>query len=914
MSSDSNRLLLVDGSNFLFRAYHAMPNLTTKSGQPTGAIRGMIVMLSKLMKQFNPQFMGVVFDASGETFRHQLYNEYKAHRPPMPDDLREQIAPLHEIIRLMGLPLIIQTGIEADDVIATLSIQAQSQNVSVTIASSDKDLAQLVNEQVILYDGMKELSLDRQGVFDKYGVYPEQIRDLLALMGDKSDNIPGVDGVGPKTAAKWLNQYGSLENLIQSADEIGGKVGEKLRASLTLIPLSVQLTTLHTTADLPVLFTDLVIKPADILALDAYYQQLEFNQLRQQLHQNQPDAETHLSKQSTTPSQQGISKITLNHDDFIAPNVPMLQTYHCIDSTQSLDDFLNQLTNVAYIAMTAVYATQRRTETLQGLAFSISSGQAYFLPYTLPDESDLSWELAITALKPILESEAFAKIGHNLKVLAKTLSAYDVQLQGLNHDTMLMSYVLESTKIHHADFNIVANTYLDAKACELIATAPTLEDSLSVWTQYACAQADLRLQLLRALWPRLTHSPLQSVYQSIELPLLPVLMAMENSGILLDVDYLQTLSTEFASRLLTLEENAYQMAGEPFNLASSKQLAEILFERLHLPIIKKTPKGQPSTDEEVLTELAIHYPLPQIILQHRSLAKLNSTYTQALIQQVDPVTQRVHTHYQQALTSTGRLSSIDPNLQNIPIKTSEGRRIRQAFIAAPDCQLLSADYSQIELRLMAHFSEDPTLIDAFKAGEDIHRLTASEVFNTPFTEVTSEQRRAAKAINFGLIYGMGAFGLSRQLGISRTEAKQYIDTYFSRYPQVLQFMESMKEMARSKGFVSTLTNRRLYLADIHHGNANVRQGAERLAINAPLQGSAADIIKLAMIEVYKQLQKQSLKSALLLQVHDELVLEVPTAEIASVQLLLQQVMTSVMTLRVPLEVSIGVGQHWDAAH
>lgn len=982
-------LLIIDGSNFLFRAYHALPPLTNSVGQPTGAIRGTITMLQKLLNDFKPSHVAVTFDHKGHSFRNALYPDYKAHRPPMPDDLRVQIAPLHEIVVLLGLQLIIIEDIEADDAIATLATRGKAANMLVVIASSDKDLAQLVEDDTILFDGMKNQKIDREGVFEKYGVYPELIRDYLALMGDTSDNIPGITGVGPKTAAKWLNEYGSLDNLIKNADKIGGKIGEKLRAGLSILPLSKQLTTLVCDAKIPFELSALIPKSANIAALKTIYQQLEFRQLINQLdgiaalktdNHSTPNA----AVKSALSTQSLILPPSLSQSNWVKPTPPITKKYHIITNELELTNCINHIRTGTFIAIdTETNSLDYMSADLVGISLSVASGEAFYIPiiYTAPatqlkpkkkqisetlfpneivdndptsiasptesnqlnattdsnltDLIDLTniaptllpLDFIIKQLKPTLEDPKIRKVGQHIKFDWHILNRHGILLNGIAHDTMLMSYVLNPTGYKHN---------LDALAAEYLGQTTTTFESIAgkgakqitfdqipikIAGAYACEDADITLQLSRALLPQLASEPaLYNVYETIEIPTLMILAKMEHRGILLDIDHLLDLNTELNQRISLIESEAYTLAGETFNLGSSKQLADILFDKMKLPILKKTPKGAPSTAEEVLETLALDYPLPKLLIAHRELSKLNSTYTLSLIAQVNPETKRIHTSYNQALTSTGRLSSSGPNLQNIPIKTAEGRRIRQAFIAKPGYVLMSADYSQIELRLMAHFSKDEALINAFIQGEDIHKATASEVFQTPLNTVTPEQRRSAKAINFGLIYGMGAFGLARQLGISRKDAQDYIARYFGRFTGVLAYMEQAKIDAKNLGYVSTLSGRRLYLPEINSAVAMIRAGAERLAINAPLQGTAADIIKLAMIKVDHALSKpnlvlgEQLDAHVLLQVHDELVLEVKETHIDAAKALLHANMTTAFQLDVPLDIEIGVGFDWDEAH
>lgn len=908
--------LIIDGSNFLFRAYHALPPLTTRSGRPTGAIRGVITMFQKLLDSFDPAYVAVTFDAKSKSFRSDIYADYKAHRPPMPDDLREQIAPLMDVVDLMGLPRLIIDGIEADDVIATLSIEAKQKGFNVIIASSDKDLAQLVDDQIKMYDGMKNQMLDREGVFEKHGVYPESIRDYLTLMGDKADNIPGVEGVGPKTAAKWITEYQSLEGILANAEQIKGKVGERLRGSFEQLELSKKLTTLVMDAELPYKVEELELRDANVEGLKELYTEFEFHSLLKQLVAGKADnafkpmLNTIVSAPRTT--------------EWIMPRKPDFQDYRAITTIQELD---------AYIAgIPQAYRLSIDTETdgldfmqakLVGISLSIAVGEAVYIPVQhdlLVAPEQLALQDVITRLKPVLENPEILKVGQNLKFDWHILQRYGITLNGIADDTMLASYVWDATEKHNMDD--LALKYLDHTTTpfEEIAGKGRAQKTfneipLETATHYAAEDADITLRLWHALKPRVDSiSTLKSLYETIEMPLLTVLAKMEHDGILVNVPHLEAFSQELSERLTKLENEVYHLAGEEFNLSSPKQLGEILFGKLNLPVIKKTAKGQPSTNEEVLQELALDFPLPKHIIEYRELAKLKSTYTDALVAEVDATTKRIHTSFNQALTSTGRLSSSKPNLQNIPVRTEEGRKIRQAFIAKDGYKMISADYSQIELRLMAHFSGDETLIAAFKNDLDIHRATASEVFHTPLEEVSGELRRSAKAINFGLIYGMGAFGLAKQLGIARTQAQDYIQRYFSRYPSILQFMEDAKEKARQLGYVETLLGRRLPLPDINSTNHMMKSGAERIAVNAPLQGTAADIIKLAMIEVDHQLAKSGLDAKMLLQVHDELILEVSEKDAEAAAQLLKNAMEKVIKLKVPLKVEVAIGNNWDEVH
>jgi DNA polymerase-1 len=908
--------LIIDGSNFLFRAYHALPPLTTRSGRPTGAIRGVITMFQKLLDSFDPAFVAVTFDAKSKSFRSDIYADYKAHRPPMPDDLREQIAPLMDVVDLMGLPRLIIDGIEADDVIATLAVEAKEKGFNVIIASSDKDLAQLVDDQIKMYDGMKNQMIDREGVFEKHGVYPESIRDYLTLMGDKADNIPGVEGVGPKTAAKWITEYQTLEGILANAEQIKGKVGERLRNSFEQIELSKKLTTLVMDAELPYKVEELELRDANVEGLKELYTEFEFHSLLKQLVAGKSDnafkpmLNTIVSAPRTT--------------EWLMPRKPDFQDYRAITSLKDLDAYIARIPQAYRLSIdTETDGLDFMQAKLVGISLSVAAGEGVYIPVQhdfLVAPEQLALQDVIARLKPVLENPEILKVGQNLKFDWHILQRYGITLNGIADDTMLASYVWDATEKHNMDD--LALKYLDHTTTpfEEIAGKGRAQKTfneipLETATHYAAEDADITLRLWQALKPRVDSIPtLKSLYETIEMPLLTVLAKMEHDGILVNVPHLEAFSAELAERLTKLENEVYHLAGEEFNLSSPKQLGEILFGKLGLPVIKKTAKGQPSTNEEVLQELALDFPLPKHIIEYRELAKLKSTYTDALVVEVDATTKRIHTSFNQALTSTGRLSSSKPNLQNIPVRTEEGRKIRQAFIAKDGYKMISADYSQIELRLMAHFSGDETLIAAFKNDLDIHRATASEVFHTPLEEVSGELRRSAKAINFGLIYGMGAFGLAKQLGIARTQAQDYIQRYFSRYPSILQFMEDAKEKARQLGYVETLLGRRLPLPDINSTNHMMKSGAERIAVNAPLQGTAADIIKLAMIEVDKQLSTSGLDAKMLLQVHDELILEVVEKDAEAAAQLLKNAMEKVIELKVPLKVEVAIGNNWDEVH
>ncbi len=892
-------LILVDGTSYLYRAFHALPPLSNSKGEPTGAVYGVISMLRKLIKETQPEYIAVVFDAKGKTFREELYSAYKAHRPTMPDELQQQIEPLYAIVRSLGLATIIHPGVEADDVIGTLAECALQQHLSVLISTGDKDFAQLVGEQISLVNTMTNTQLDRQGVIDKFGVSPEQITDYLSLIGDSVDNVPGIPNVGPKTAAKWLNQYGDLASLIKNADKIKGKVGENLKANLAQLPLSHQLVTIKKDVEIDFNLEQLRPKAPDLLALMDLYKKLEFKGWIKELEKKMDPAHqaTHQA-----PTQQTAYSLILDQKTF--------------------EHYLQQL------AAAKIWAFDTETNSLDvmqaelvGLSFAINGRQAVYIPLAhdyagAPQQLDRTWVLQ--QLKPLFEDLKQLKIGHNLKYDMGVLANYGIQLQGLGFDTMLESYLLDSASNQHS-LDSAAIKHLDHKTIrfEEIAGKGAKQKTfnqieLQQAGPYAAEDADITLRLHQTLKPQLDALPkLCQVFTMIEMPLVSVLSRIERYGVLVDAQLLQKQSRSLAKRLLSLEEKIYQLVGKAFNLGSPKQLQTILFTEQGLPILEKTPKGQASTSEAVLQALAIQFPLAKLILKHRSLSKLKSTYTDKLPLQINPKTGRIHTSYHQAAVVTGRLSSSDPNLQNIPARTKEGRKIRQAFIAPAGYQILAADYSQIELRIMAHLSQDKGLLDAFAQGLDIHRATAAEVLNIPLQQVNREQRRSAKAVNFGLIYGMSAFGLARQLGISREAAKDYIDRYFSRYPGVKEYMQRTRQQAHQQAYVSTLLGRRLHLAHINSSDSLQRRASERAAINAPLQGSAADIIKKAMISIDRALSQHHLKAHMIMQVHDELVFEVADSDLNKTQQLIENLMVNTTKLSVPLTVDIQVGPNWD---
>jgi DNA polymerase-1 len=917
-------LLLVDGSSYLYRAFHALPDLRNSHGEPTGAVRGVLSMLRRLAGDYKADYRACVFDARGPTFRDEWYPAYKANRPPMPDDLRTQVAPLHEAVKAEGWPLLVIDGVEADDVIGTLVRQATGRGWEVVISTGDKDLTQLVHPGVRWVNTMSDEVLDEAGVAAKFGVPPARIVDYLALVGDTVDNVPGVEKCGPKTAVKWLTEFGDLDNLVAHADAIGGKVGENLRQHLDFLPLGRRLVTVVTDVALPGTLDDLVPRPPDVAALTALYERLEFRSwLKDGKAENVAAAERGPVSESQARAD-GLLRHTGSDGDSGALTAPDRSAYRAIVDPAALDALLARLNAAALTALdTETTGLDPLTAKIVGISFSTTAGEGIYLPlaHCGPDApAQLPRDETLARLKPWLESASHAKLGQNLKFDAHIFANHGITLRGIAHDTLLQSYVLESDRAH--DMDALARRHLKLKTIPFIDVCGKGarqigfdEVALERATEYAAEDADITLRLQAALWPRLEAVPaLAALYRDIELPTLAVLLEMERTGVLIDVNLLAQQSDEIGRRLVELEREAFILAGEPFNLGSPKQLGEILFRRLGLPVVRKTATGQPSTDEDVLTQLAEDYPLPKLLLEHRSLNKLKGTYTDKLPKMVNPTTGRVHTSFSQATAVTGRLASSDPNLQNIPVRTAEGRRIRAAFIAPPGCRIVSADYSQIELRIMAHLSQDARLLDAFARGEDVHRATAAEVFGVEPAAVNAEQRRYAKVINFGLIYGMSAFGLAKNLDIDRHAAQSWIERYFVRYPGVAAYMEKIRVIAREQGYVETVFGRRLYLPDIRASKPMLRQAAERAAINAPMQGTAADLIKKAMIAVHRWLPETGLKSRLLLQVHDELVLEVPDEEIDLVRTTLPGLMADVANLAVPLLVEVGVGQNWDEAH
>jgi DNA polymerase-1 len=920
-------LVLVDGSSYLYRAFHALPPFSNSRGEPTGAVFGVLNMLSKFLKDYDPERIAVVFDAPGKTFRDDLFAEYKAHRPPMPDDLRSQIEPLLEAVRGMGLPILREQGVEADDVIGTLACAAARENLSVLISTGDKDMAQLVSPHITLINTMSGTVLDRAGVKTKFDVFPEQIIDYLALVGDSSDNIPGIDKVGPKTAAKWLGKYSTLDALVADAGNVDGKVGENLRAGLATLELARKLATIRTDVPLPVSMQQLKRQPPDTPALRALYSRLELRSLLKQLDggavppngPTAPDAPSASGQPaiSGAPAAPGIT----DGAQIIAAAPRMYET---ITTEAQLAEWIRKLEGAQLFAIdTETTSLEYMHASIVGVSFALSPGAAAYLPLRhdyagAPDQLDRDASLA--RLKPLLESAEHAKVGHHLKYDAHVFANHGIQLRGMRFDSMLESYVWNSVATRH-DMDSVAERYLGIRTIHYEDVAgkgakqiPFSQVSIDKAAEYSAEDADVTLRLHQALWPQITSvAPLKALYESCEQPLVAVLLRMEDRGVLLDRQMLRTQSTELGKRLMEVLGEAHREAGAPFNLDSPKQLCQILFEKMNLPVIRKTPTGQPSTAEDVLEELAESYPLPKLILEHRGLSKLKSTYTDKLPEQINARTGRVHTSYHQAVAATGRLSSQDPNLQNIPIRTAEGRRIRQAFVAPEGHVLLAADYSQIELRIMAHLSGDAGLLGAFANDLDIHQATAAEVFGVSLESVNADQRRSAKAINFGLIYGMSAFGLAKQLGIPRGEAQAYIDLYFARYPGVKRYMEETRAQAKAQGYVETVFGRRLYLPDINARNKQFQQAAERAAINAPMQGTAADIIKYAMIAVDAWCEASS-GARIIMQVHDELVLEVEASKAAEVTDIVRQHMMAAARLRVPLKVDVGTGSNWDEAH
>lgn len=896
--SEQKTLVLVDGSSYLFRAFHALPPLMNSKGVPTGAVYGVLNMLKRLVADYQPDYFAVIFDPKGKTFRHNMYEAYKANRAVMPDDLRVQIGPLHEAIRAQGMPLVIVDGVEADDVIGTMAMQAKQQGLHTVISTGDKDMAQLVNEHITLVNTMSNKILDRTAVIEKFGVPPELIIDYLALMGDTSDNIPGIPKVGPKTAAKWLNEYGSLDAIINNADGVKGKVGESLREHLKILPLSRDLATIHCDVTVPCKIDELLIEGADKSKLIELYKDLEFKRL--------------------------LTEVS-NSDDAHSDDQNDKKNYAIITDKKEFNQWLKKLNAADEFAFdTETTSLNSIDAQLVGVSFAVAPNEAAYVPVAhdylgAPSQLDRMWVLE--QLTPLLQDKNKTIVGHNLKYDIQVLKNYNVDILAQIADTLLESYVLNSSLGRHG-MDSLALKYLGETTIKFEDVAGKgakqltfNQIDLETAGPYAAEDADITLRLHQKLRPMIDEDPCFSrVLDEIEMPLMPVLADVEYTGVLIDADMLHQQSRALKTRIVDIEKEVFSQAGEEFNLASPKQLQEILYDKLKLPILKKTPTGKPSTAENVLQELAMDYPLPKFILEFRSLSKLKSTYTDALPEQINAKTGRVHTSYNQAVTATGRLSSTKPNLQNIPIRSEQGRKIRQAFIAPKGFKLLAADYSQVELRIMAHLSNDPGLVKAFEKGWDVHASTAAEVYGISLEEVSTEQRRRAKAVNFGLMYGMSAFGLAQQLGITRQEAQEHIDIYFSKYPAVLDYMEQARETATDKGYVETLFGRRLFVPDIHASNMMRRKGAERAAINAPLQGTAADIIKRAMISIDEWLCEGELDVRMIMQVHDELVFEVPDNQIEAATQKIKSRMENAAELSVPLIVDIGVGDNWDEAH
>ena len=894
MSEEKDPIILVDGSSYLYRAYHALPPLTNSKNQPTGAIKGVISMIKKILIDHPESPLAVVFDAKGKTFRHDMYSEYKANRPPMPEDLVQQIEPIHQIISLMGIKLIMIPGVEADDVIGTLAEQARQKKLNAVISTGDKDMTQLVCENVSVVNTMSGELLDESGVLKKFGVGPELITDYLALIGDKSDNVPGVDKVGPKTAVKWLNEYSDIQGVKENSESIGGKVGENLRSSIEMLDLAHELVKIKTDVELELGIEDLARLEPDTEKLTEIYKELEFNAWLQEV----PEKKTTTTKVNSS--------------------------YICISSQDLLEKVIKNASKAKTIAIdTETTGLDYMDTDLVGISLSYKPGEAYYIPINHQDDTvnQLKLNVVLDALKPVLESSKNKIIGQNIKFDRNVLAKYGINISSIKNDTMMMSYVLDASATRH-NLDALSSYYLNYKTSTFEDVAGkgvkqiTFDQvPIEEATNYAAEDADITLRLYEELNPKLESvASLKKLNDEIEIPLIEVLSEMEQNGAILNSKILSSQSKDLENRIKKLEKKAYEIAGEEFNLGSTKQLREIFFDKLNYRIIKKTPGGQPSTDEKVLVELAEEYELPGVLLEHRTLSKLKSTYTDKLPGQISETTGKVHTSFHQAVTTTGRLSSSDPNLQNIPIRTEDGRRIRQAFEPSKGHRFISADYSQIELRIMAHISKDIGLLQAFQEGEDVHSKTASEVFDVAIEEVTEDLRRNAKAINFGLIYGISAFGLGKQLGISRNLAAEYMAMYFEKYPGVKKYMESTKDFASQNGYVETLFGRRLYLRDINASNAIRRQASERAAINAPVQGTAADIMKIAMIKTHQAIKAENVKAKLILQVHDELILDTPKKEIDSVINLLTDSMMGAASLDVPLEIDVGVGDNWDQAH
>jgi DNA polymerase-1 len=907
-------LLLVDGSSYLYRAFHALPDLRNKHEEPTGAVYGVLNMLRRLHKDYPADYSACIFDAKGKTFRDDIYTEYKANRPPMPQDLSSQIEPLLETIEGMGWPILMVDNMEADDVIGALAKQAEAAGMRTIISTGDKDIAQLVNPNVTLVNTMTNEILDEAGVERKFGLPPERIVDYLTLVGDAVDNVPGVEKVGPKTAVKWLTQYGTLDNLVEHADEIGGVVGENLRKALPWLPTARQLITIKCDVELPVGLYDLTHREQNKSKLAELYERLEFKSWLREL----------TSGDAPPPPEPGQPHPSALQMELSIGDVVRTRNYETILDEEALQRWLDKIADASLVCFdTETTSLDPFAARIVGMSFATVGGEAAYLPLThdytgVPQQ--LPFEKTLLKVRPLLESPAVLKVGQNLKYDKHVLANHGVELNGIAHDTLLQSYVLESHRqrnmddlaLRHLGVRTITFEEVAGKGAKQMAFNQV---ALEQAAEYAAEDADITLQLHEALFPQIQcNQKLGFVYRDIEMPVMEILFRMERTGVLIDGAMLQAQSHELGQKLVALEQQAHELAGQPFNLGSPKQLQEILFGKLGIKPLKKTPSGTPSTDEDVLQELALDHPLPKVLLEYRGLSKLKSTYTDKLPKMVNATTGRVHTNYSQAVAITGRLSSNDPNLQNIPVKTAEGRRIREAFIAPPGHVIVSADYSQIELRIMAHLSQDEGLLTAFAAGEDIHRATAAEVFGCSREEVSNEQRRYAKVINFGLIYGMSAFGLAQNLNIERSAAQSYIERYFARYPGVRRYMEDTRQLARQQGYVETIFGRRLWVPEINSPNGMRRQGAERAAINAPMQGTAADLIKLAMIAVEKWLLEQKIATRMVMQVHDELVLEVPESELELIKMELPRLMGSVAKLDVPLEVGVGVGANWESAH
>ncbi|CAN4274525.1 PolA DNA polymerase I - 3'-5' exonuclease and polymerase domains [Methylophilaceae bacterium] len=922
-------LLLVDGSSYLYRAFHAMPDLRNSQNEPTGAIQGVLNMLRRLHKDYPSDYSACVFDAKGKTFRDDIYPEYKANRASMPDELRAQIEPLHEAIKAMGWPLIMESGVEADDVIGALAKQAEREGVRVIISTGDKDISQLVNKHITVVNTMRDAFrrvddvLDIAGVEKKFGIPPRLIIDYLVLIGDTSDNVPGVEKVGPKTAVKWLQEYGSLDNIVANADKIGGVVGENLRKALPWLPTARELITIRCDVGIQEHLSDLAPQSMDKAKLAELFERFEFKSWRRELD-GMGDQQAPSSPKAMPTSSSVQSTATVDMFAVTQHAVNTQRQYETLLTTAQLDNWLAKLASAPLICFDSeTTSLDPMTAKIVGLSFSVEAGSAAYLPL-MHDYFDapvqLNFAECLAKIKPILENPAIKKVGQNLKYDQHVLANHGIAINGIAHDTLLQSYVFESHKSHgmdalserHLGFKPISFEEVAGKGAKQVTFNQVTVETAA---EYAAEDADITLQLHLAMYPQVAaDSKLDFIYSHIEMPSSQALFNIERNGVLIDRAMLASQSNEIGNKLIALENQAYELAGQPFNLASPKQLQEILFDKLGIKPTKKTPSGAPSTDEDVLQELALDHPLPKVLLEYRGLAKLKSTYTDKLPRMINASTGRVHTSYNQAVAITGRLASSDPNLQNIPVRSAEGRRIREAFIAPAGSVIVSADYSQIELRIMAHLSQDAGMLKAFANNEDIHRHTAAEIFGVELTAVDSEQRRYAKVINFGLIYGMSAFGLAQNLNIDRASAQSYIERYFARYPGVRDYMQSTRDMAKQRGFVETYFGRRLWVPEINSPNGMRRAGAERAAINAPMQGTAADLIKLAMIAVDQWLGEAKLQTKLIMQVHDELVLEVPEAELAVVKAKLTELMQGVAQLSVPLLVEVGVGKNWESAH